>query len=243
MDLLEYKGKQVLERYDVPLPAGEPARTVDEAVAAAAGIGYPRRRQGAGEDRRPRQGRRDQASPRTPTAVREHADAILGMDIRGHTVRELWIEQATDIASEYYAADRLRPLGEVDARDALHAGRHGHRAGRRRAARGAGDAARRSARRLSALPRPPPGVRGRRRRRRRAPGRRHARHALRGVRRRGRHARRDQPAHHHARPPRHRARREGHARRQRRLPPSRPRRARRRRATPIRRSRWPRSAG
>ncbi|HEV2774982.1 MAG TPA: ATP-grasp domain-containing protein, partial [Solirubrobacteraceae bacterium] len=41
MDLLEYKGKQVLQRYDVPLAAGEPARTVDEAVAAGAGVGYP----------------------------------------------------------------------------------------------------------------------------------------------------------------------------------------------------------
>ena len=34
----------------------------------------------------------------------EHAKAILGMDIRGHTVHELWIEQASDIAAEYYAS-------------------------------------------------------------------------------------------------------------------------------------------
>jgi succinyl-CoA synthetase beta subunit len=36
--------------------------------------------------------------------VREHATNILGMDIRGHTVHEVWIEQASDIASEYYAS-------------------------------------------------------------------------------------------------------------------------------------------
>ena len=33
-----------------------------------------------------------------------HAEAILGMDIRGLTVHELWVERASDIASEYYAA-------------------------------------------------------------------------------------------------------------------------------------------
>lgn len=36
--------------------------------------------------------------------ARAHAEAILGMDIRGLTVRELWIEAASDIAAEYYAS-------------------------------------------------------------------------------------------------------------------------------------------
>ena len=36
--------------------------------------------------------------------VREHAGNILGMDIRGHTVHTLWIEHASEIAAEYYAA-------------------------------------------------------------------------------------------------------------------------------------------
>jgi succinyl-CoA synthetase beta subunit len=36
--------------------------------------------------------------------AREHAQNILGMDIRGHTVRTLWIEHASDIATEYYAS-------------------------------------------------------------------------------------------------------------------------------------------
>ncbi len=45
----------------------------------------------------------------------EHARAILGMDIRGFTVHRLWVEQASDIAAEYYASivfDRAakRPL-------------------------------------------------------------------------------------------------------------------------------------
>jgi len=41
MDLLEYKGKHVLARYDLPLLAGMEASTVDVAVAAADEIGYP----------------------------------------------------------------------------------------------------------------------------------------------------------------------------------------------------------
>jgi succinyl-CoA synthetase beta subunit len=103
MDLLEYKGKQVLQRYDVPLPAGRPASTVDAAVAAADEIGYP-----AVVKAQVKIGGRGKAGGIKVAAdagqLREHATAILGMDIRGHTVRELWIEEASEIATEYYAA-------------------------------------------------------------------------------------------------------------------------------------------
>ena len=103
MDLLEYKGKQVLQRYDVPLPAGRPATTVDEAVAAGEEIGYP-----AVVKAQVKIGGRGKAGGIKIAAdageLREHAEAILGMDIRGHTVHELWIEEASEIATEYYAA-------------------------------------------------------------------------------------------------------------------------------------------
>src|SRR5438067_4238961 len=36
--------------------------------------------------------------------VEQHAGAILGMDIRGFAVHELYVERASDIAEEYYAA-------------------------------------------------------------------------------------------------------------------------------------------
>src|SRR2546421_574202 len=36
--------------------------------------------------------------------ARAAAQAILGMDIRGHTVHEVWVEAASDIAEEYYAS-------------------------------------------------------------------------------------------------------------------------------------------
>ena len=39
--------------------------------------------------------------------VRLHAGNILGMDIKGHVVKRLWVEHASDIAEEYYASFTL----------------------------------------------------------------------------------------------------------------------------------------
>ena len=103
MDLLEYQGKQLFARHGIPVPAGEPASTVDEAVAAANRIGYPcaikAQVQGGG---RGKLGGIKLAADET--AAREYAEAILGMDIKGLTVRELWIERASQIEAEYYAS-------------------------------------------------------------------------------------------------------------------------------------------
>src|SRR6187455_3425209 len=103
MDLLEYQGKQLFARHGVPVPAGSPATTVEEAVAAADEIGYPcvvkAQVQIGG---RGKAGGIKVASDRVE--AEEHAKAILGMDIRGHTVHEVWIEAASDIAAEYYAS-------------------------------------------------------------------------------------------------------------------------------------------
>src|ERR671939_799651 len=103
MDLLEYQGKQLFARHGVPGPAGPPATTVEQAVAAADEIGYPcvikAQVQIGG---RGKAGGIKVADDRTQ--AEEHARAILGMDIRGHVVHELWVEQASDIAAEYYAS-------------------------------------------------------------------------------------------------------------------------------------------
>jgi succinyl-CoA synthetase beta subunit len=102
MDLLEYQGKQLFAKHGVPVSPGAPATTVDEAVAAADEIGYPvvvKAQVLIGG--RGKAGGIKLAADRDE--AREHATNILGMDIRGHTVHELWIEQASDIASEYYA--------------------------------------------------------------------------------------------------------------------------------------------
>ena len=103
MDLLEYQGKQLFARHGIAVPAGEPARSVDEAVAAANRIGYPcaikaqvqiggRGKLGgikiAGDE----------------AQAREYAGAILGMDIKGLTVAEVWVEGASQIEAELYAS-------------------------------------------------------------------------------------------------------------------------------------------
>ena len=134
MDLLEYKGKQVLKRYDVPLAAGEPARTVDEAVDRGRRRRLPGRRQGAGEDRRPREGGRDQARRGRRRGARARRGDPRDGHPRPHRARA--VDRGGDRHRQrVLRRHRLRPLGEVVARDALHAGRHGHRAGRRRATR------------------------------------------------------------------------------------------------------------
>jgi succinyl-CoA synthetase beta subunit len=103
MDLLEYQGKQLFARHGVPVPAGKPASTVPEAVAAADEIGYP-----CAIKAQVQIGGRGKLGgikiAQNRAEAEQHADAILGMDIRGLTVRELWIEGASEIASEYYAS-------------------------------------------------------------------------------------------------------------------------------------------
>ena len=103
MDLLEYQGKQLFARHGVPVSPGKPARTVEEAVAAADEIGYPCMVKAQVQiGGRGKAGGIKLADGRAD--VLEHASAILGMDIRGLTVYEVWIEGASEIAAEYYAS-------------------------------------------------------------------------------------------------------------------------------------------
>jgi succinyl-CoA synthetase beta subunit len=103
MDLLEYQGKQLFARHGVPVPDGRPARTVEDAVAAAEGVGYPCAIKAQVQiGGRGKLGGIKIANDRAE--AEEYARAILGMDIRGLTVHELWIEGASEIASEYYAS-------------------------------------------------------------------------------------------------------------------------------------------
>jgi succinyl-CoA synthetase beta subunit len=103
MDLLEYQGKQLFARHDVPVPSGLPAKTVDDAVKAADEVGFP-----CVVKAQVKIGGRGKAGgikvAKDRDEARVHADAILGMDIRGFTVHELWIEAASEIDEEYYAS-------------------------------------------------------------------------------------------------------------------------------------------
>ncbi|MDP8968121.1 MAG: ADP-forming succinate--CoA ligase subunit beta [Actinomycetota bacterium] len=103
MDLLEYRGKQLLARYDVAQLPGREATTVDQAIAIAEEIGFP-----LVIKAQVKTGGRGKAGgiklAHSLDEVREHATNILGMDIRGHTVHELWLQLASEIESEYYAS-------------------------------------------------------------------------------------------------------------------------------------------
>jgi succinyl-CoA synthetase beta subunit len=103
MDLLEYQGKQLFARHGLKVSPGEAVTTVDDAVLAADRIGYP-----VVVKAQVLIGGRGKAGGVKLAAdeaeARERASNILGMDIHGHTVRTLWIEHASDIASEYYAS-------------------------------------------------------------------------------------------------------------------------------------------
>jgi succinyl-CoA synthetase beta subunit len=103
MDLLEYQGKQLFRKHGVPVPDGIYAATVPEAVDAADELGFPvvikAQVQIGG---RGKAGGIKVANDRAE--AERHSEAILGMEIRGLTVHELYVEKASSIAEEYYAA-------------------------------------------------------------------------------------------------------------------------------------------
>ena len=68
----------------------------------------------------------------TPDEAEARAGEILGLDIRGHVVRKLWIEKASDIAKEYYLSVTFDRGAKAAALHVHDAGRRGHRGGRAR---------------------------------------------------------------------------------------------------------------
>jgi succinyl-CoA synthetase beta subunit len=103
VDLFEYQGKQLFAGLGIPVSSGEVADTPEAARAAAERIGGR-----VVVKAQVQIGGRGKAGgiklADTPAQAEEHARDILGMDIRGHVVRRLWIESASDIAKEYYAS-------------------------------------------------------------------------------------------------------------------------------------------
>lgn len=106
MDLLEFQGKQFFATFGIPVSDGRAVTTVDDAVAAAEAVGYP-----VVVKAQVHVGGRGKAGgvklANNPDECREHATNILGLDIKGHIVRTVWIEHASDIAEEYYASFTL----------------------------------------------------------------------------------------------------------------------------------------
>jgi succinyl-CoA synthetase beta subunit len=101
VDLYEYQGKELFRRFGIPVSEGRVASTADEARAAAEELGgqVVVKAQVLTGGRGKAGGIKLAAGP---DEAAQHAEAILGMDIRGHAVRRLWVEKASDIAKEYY---------------------------------------------------------------------------------------------------------------------------------------------
>jgi succinyl-CoA synthetase beta subunit len=101
VDLYEYQGKQLFARYGIPVSEGRLATTPEEARGAAEEIGGP-----VVVKAQVLTGGRGKAGgvklADDPADAEAKARDILGLDINGHVVRKVWIEQASEIAKEYY---------------------------------------------------------------------------------------------------------------------------------------------
>ena len=102
MDLMEYQGKELFRRYGIPTtPKGDIAKTAEEAERLAEGFGRP-----VMVKAQVLTGGRGKAGGvkfcKTPADARANAEAILGLDIKGHIVDRVLVEPASDIAEEYY---------------------------------------------------------------------------------------------------------------------------------------------
>jgi succinyl-CoA synthetase beta subunit len=102
VDLMEYQGKELFREHDIPTtPRGQIATTPEEAYELASQFGVP-----VMVKAQVLTGGRGKAGgvkfAKDPDVAREHAEAILGLDIKGHTVEKVLIEPASDIAEEYY---------------------------------------------------------------------------------------------------------------------------------------------
>jgi len=101
LDLYEYQGKELFRRVGIPVSDGRLAASPEEARAAAEELGGR-----VVVKAQVLTGGRGKAGGIKLASGPEEAEAkareILGLDIRGHVVRKLWIEAASEIAKEYY---------------------------------------------------------------------------------------------------------------------------------------------
>ena len=101
MDLFEYQARDIFEQHGVPVLAGLIADTPEEARAAAERLGGV-----TVVKAQVKTGGRGKAGgvkvAKTPDDAYEAAKAILGLDIKGHTVRRVMVAAGADIKEEYY---------------------------------------------------------------------------------------------------------------------------------------------
>jgi succinyl-CoA synthetase beta subunit len=106
LDLYEFQGKELFRQFGIPVSEGRLATTPEEARAAAEELSGT-----VVVKAQVLTGGRGKAGgiklAETPDEAEARASEILGMDIRGHTVTKVWIEQASDIEREYYLSITL----------------------------------------------------------------------------------------------------------------------------------------
>ncbi|WP_130866911.1 ADP-forming succinate--CoA ligase subunit beta [Acidipropionibacterium timonense] len=102
MDLYEYQARDLFEKHGVPVLRGIVAETPEQAASAASDLGTPV----VVVKAQVKVGGRGKAGGvkigKSPQEAQEKAEAILGMDIKGHTVHKVMIAEGADIAEEYY---------------------------------------------------------------------------------------------------------------------------------------------
>ena len=103
MNFEEHAAKPLLQAAGIAVPRGRLARGAAEAQAAAAALGVPVvvKAQVPTGKRGKAGGIRTADDPQT---AHEAASAILGMEIAGHRVASVLVEERVQIAAEYYAA-------------------------------------------------------------------------------------------------------------------------------------------
>jgi succinyl-CoA synthetase beta subunit len=103
VDLMEYQAKELFAKHGVPVLSGETVASADDARAVAERIGKQ-----VVVKAQVKTGGRGKAGgvklAETPDEAREKAEAILGLDIKGHVVRKVLVTEASDIAAEYYVS-------------------------------------------------------------------------------------------------------------------------------------------
>ena len=109
MDLMEYKARELFERYDIPVPRGAVADSAAAALQACGDLAYP-----LVVKAQVQVGGRGKAGgvrfAQDAQELQQHAESILGMDIKGHIVKKLLIVEKVDIAKELYLSMMLDRL-------------------------------------------------------------------------------------------------------------------------------------
>ncbi|MGB1696984.1 MAG: ADP-forming succinate--CoA ligase subunit beta [Thermoplasmatota archaeon] len=103
MDLYEYQGRDLYERFDIPCAKGFVVRSLEDLENHVASVAYP-----VVVKAQVLVGGRGKAGgvkfAHNESELREHVTSILGMDIKGHIAHQVMVAQMLDFSAEYYCS-------------------------------------------------------------------------------------------------------------------------------------------